>query len=399
MIWQLAVRNVLRNRRRSVITVLSIAVGLAALTFLWGFVDGMNRQMVNNTTRYFTADVQVHLKGYHDDPSLDRAIEAGSRVLDTVSADPAVTAATARLEATVLVSRADRSRGIMAVGVEPGREVEVTDLFKAVVDGRALTASDTSGVVIGQELAEALALRAGDDLVLVGQAYDGSVASARMPVRGVFRTRIDELDGYVAVMPMAAMREFLAAPEAVTAIALRLRDRTELAAASGNLAERVGPQHEVVGWPVLLPMVAISTRFHEVMGFVILTIFFVTVATGVANPVLMAVLERTREFGIMLAVGTRPSQLFWLVVAEAVLLGLAGLLLGNLVGIGVTAAFGRIGIDLSVFEAGLRTMPGLGDVIYPVVRAERSIWVSVLVLATALLMALYPALRSARTTG
>lgn len=77
MVWTLAVRNVMRNRRRSVITVLSIAVGLAALTFLWGFIDGMNRQMINNTTRYFAADAQVHLKGYHDDPSLDRAIEAG----------------------------------------------------------------------------------------------------------------------------------------------------------------------------------------------------------------------------------------------------------------------------------------------------------------------------------
>lgn len=119
MIWKLALRNVMRNRRRSGITVLSIAVGLAALTFLWGFIDGQNRQMVNNTTRYFATDAQVHLKGYHDDPSLDRAIEAGDRVLAAVRADPAVAAATPRLETTVLASRADRSRGIMAFGVDP----------------------------------------------------------------------------------------------------------------------------------------------------------------------------------------------------------------------------------------------------------------------------------------
>ena len=102
MIWTLASRNVMRNRRRSVITVLSIAVGLAALTFLWGFVDGMNRQMVNNTTRYFAADLQLHLKGYHDDPSLDRAIETGARLLDQVTADPSVVAATLRLETCLL---------------------------------------------------------------------------------------------------------------------------------------------------------------------------------------------------------------------------------------------------------------------------------------------------------
>ena len=184
MIWTLAARNVMRNRRRSVITVLSIAVGLASLTFLWGFIDGMNRQMINTTTRYFAADAQVHLKGYHDDPSLDRAIEAGARVLESVRADPAVAAAAARLETTVLASRADRSRGILAFGVDPAQEAEVTDLFKAVVDGRGFSGADDNGVLIGEGMAEALAVRAGDELVLVGQAYDGSVASASVPVRG-----------------------------------------------------------------------------------------------------------------------------------------------------------------------------------------------------------------------
>lgn len=395
MIWTLAARNVMRSRRRSIITVLSITVGLAALTFLWGFIDGMNRQMVNNTTRYFAADAQVHLKGYHDDPSLDRAIEAGALLLETVRADPAVAAATARLETTVLASRADRSRGVMAFGVDPADEARVTDLFKAVVDGRAFTGSADTGVLIGEGMAEALAVRAGDELVLVGQAYDGSVASARVPVRGVFRTKIDDLDGYVAVMPMAAMQEFLAAPDAVTAVALRLRERGALGSAIESLSTRVGGDREVVGWPVLLPMVAISIRFHEVMGFVVLTIFFVMVAAAVANPVLMAVLERTREFGIMLALGTSESVLFRLVVAEASLLGVAGLLLGNALGLGATAAFGRMGIDLGAFEAGLRAMPGLADVIYPVVRAERSLFISVLVFLIALTMALYPAFRAA----
>ena len=395
IVWTLAARNVMRNRRRSAITVLSIAVGLAALTFLWGFIDGQNGQMVNNTTRYFAADAQVHLKGYHDDPSLDRAIEAGARVLDQVRAYPAVSAATARLETTVLASRGDRSRGILAFGVELAQEARVTDLFKAVVEGRGFSDGDDSGVLIGEGMAEALALRAGEDMVLVGQAYDGSFASARVPVRGVFRTKIDDLDGYVAVMPMAAMRDFLTAPEAVTAVALRLRDRGALDDAVQALSARVGVEHEVVGWPVLLPMVAVSIRFHEVMGFVVLTIFFVMVAAGVANPVLMAVLERTREFGIMLALGTGQSMLFRLVVAEAALLGAAGLLLGNAVGHGATAAFGRTGIDLGAFEAGLRTMPGLSDVLYPVVRAERSLAISALVFMIALAMALYPAFRAA----
>jgi ABC-type lipoprotein release transport system permease subunit len=395
MLWSLAWRNVLRNRRRSLITIASIATGVAALTFLWGFVDGMNRQMVENTTRYFAGDVQVHLKGYHGDPSLDLAIADVAPLLEAVRGDPAVAAASPRLEGKVLASRGDKSRGVSLVGIDPASEPRVTDLFKAVTAGASL-AGASGGVLIGDKLAESLGAKPGQDVVLVGQAYDGSVASSRLPVRGVFRTQIDELDGYLAVVPIAVMRDFLAAPGGATAIALRLHDRGMLPAAQASLSSRVGAPYEVVGWPTLLPMVAVSVRYHEVVSYVVLTIFFITVAAGVANPVLMAVLERTREFGVMLALGTSQARLLRLVLYEAMLLGVFGLLFGNGVGLAVTALFGKFGINLSAFGAAQRTMPGLSDIVYPVLRPERSLMISGLVFMIAALMALYPALKAAR---
>lgn len=395
ILWTLAWRNVLRNGRRSTITVSSIAVGLAALTFLWGFIDGENRQMIENTTRYLAGDAQIHIKGYHEDPTLDLAIVDAQPLLQALRADPDVAAASVRMEGKALASRNDKSRGVVMVGVSPQEEEKVTDLFKAIIDGTTLGA-DPKGVLIGAKLAESLGVKAGEELVFVGQAYDGSIASARIPVRGVFQTKIDELDGYVAVMPLEAVREFLAAPGGATAIALRLRDRDALEAVQVRLAARLGSDYEVVGWPTLLPMVALSTRYHEVMAYVVLAIFFVLVAAGVANPILMAVLERIREFGIMLAVGTSPAWLLRLVLYEAVILGLLGLLIGNTLGLGVTAFFGKVGINMSAFEAGLRTMPGLEDVLYPAVRVERSLMISVVVFVTACLVALYPAVKAAR---
>lgn len=356
ILWTLAARNVLRNRRRSVITVLSIAVGLSALTFLWSFIDGMNRQMVENTTRYFAGDAQIHLKGYHADPSLDLAFADIGRVARIARDDAGVQAVSVRLESRLLTSRGDKSRGVMVYGVDPADEARVTDLFKAVVDGAALQNERDAGVLIGEKLAEALAARAGDEIVLVGQAYDGSLASGRVRVRGVFRTKIDEFDGYVAVMARPALSELLAAPGEATAVTLRLRDRSQLAADADRLSAALGARYEVVGWPTLLPMVAISVRYHEVMGYVVLLIFFVMVAAGVANPVLMSVLERTREFGVMLALGTGQGALLRLVLYEAVLLGLAGVLVGNLVGLSLTLYFARTGIDMSMFEQGLRSM-------------------------------------------
>lgn len=395
ILWTLAARNVMRHRRRSLITTLSVALGLAALTFLWAFLDGMNRQMVENTTRYFAGDVQIHLQGYHADPSLDLAFQDVERLAQTVRADPGVQAASVRLESRILASHADKSRGVMVYGVDPDEEVRVTDLFKVVVDGMALQDRQDAGVLIGEKLAEALAVKAGAELVLVGQAFDGSLASARVPVRGVFRTKIDEFDGYVAVMTRPVLSELLAAPGEATAVTLRLRDRGQLVSDVERLSNRLGGRYEVLGWPRLLPMVAISVRYHEVMGYVVLLIFFVMVAAGVANPVLMSVLDRTREFGVMLALGTRPAALLRLVLYEAVLLGIAGVALGNLAGLGVTLYFNRVGIDLGAFEQGLRTMQGLSDIIYPVVRLERSAATSGLVFVTAVLVALYPAAKAA----
>ena len=394
-LWRLAWRNVWRNRRRSAITISTIGIGLAAMTFLWGFTDGMNQEMIENTTRYFASDVQVHLRGFHDDPTLDLAIENATPVIETVRADPAVAAATTRLEGRALASRGDKSRGVVVVGVAPGDETQVTDLFKAVADGSPLDADSKTGVLIGEKLADGLGLKVSDELVLVGQAYDGSVASGRIPVRGIFRTKIDELDGYVAVMPLEAVREFLGAPGGATAIAVRLQDRRALDTVRARLTARLGARYEVVGWPTLLPMVVASVRYHEVTGLVVLAIFFAVVAAGVANPVLMAVLERTREFGIMLAVGTSQARLLRLVLYEAIVLGLFGLLIGNAIGVGVTEFFHRTGIDFSAFEAGLRTMPGLSDVVYPVVRLDRSVMISITLFLTACLVSLYPAMKAA----
>ena len=396
MLSRLAWRNVLRNRRRSIITIVSTSIGLAALTFLWGTLDGENRGMIENTTRYLASDVQVHVKGYHDDPSLDLAMTEAAPVAQAIAREPEVAASAVRLEGKALASRGDKARGILMMGVSPQDEARVTSLFKVVIAGVPLRPTDSTGALIGVKLAESLGAKVGDELVLVGQAYDGSLSSARVPVRGIFRTNIEQYDGYVAVMPLGAVREFLAAPAGATSIALRLRDRERLGVVAPRLQATLGQRYEVLGWPTLLPMVVTSVRFHEVMGYLIVSIFFAVVAAGVANPVLMAVLERTREFGVMLAVGMRPSRLLRLVLWEALILGALGVVIGNVVGLGATLYFGHAGIDLSAFQAGLSMMQGASDILRPIARVNRSVAMSALVFAIACLVALYPAVKASR---
>ena len=392
----LAWRNVRRNRRRSIITMLSVSLGLAALTFLWGTLDGENQAMVENTTRYLASDVQVHVRGYHDDPSLDLAISETAPVVQALARDPDVAASTVRLEGKVLGSRGDKARGILMVGVTPAEEARVTSLFDALVAGAPLRPTDSTAGLVGVKLAESLGLRVGDELVIVGQAYDGSLSSARVLVRGIFRTNIGEYDGYVTIMPLGAVREFLAAPGGATSIALRLKNRERLDVTVPRLQAQLGKRYEVVGWPRLVPSVVTAIRFHEVVGSLIVVIFFTIVAAAVANPVLMSVLERTREFGVMLAVGMSPNRLLRLVLWEALLLGVFGVLAGNVVGLAVTLFFGHVGINLTAFEAALSSMSGASTTLRPIARIERSVAMSMIVFAIASLVALYPAVKAAR---
>ncbi len=393
---QLAWRNIGRNARRSLITLASIASGLAALIFMWAFIDGANEQMVDNTTRYFSGHVQVHAMGYHDDPSLDRTIPDLASVLDTIGQRNDVAAAAPRFEGQALVALGEKSRGVFLAGVDPEVERDVSALLDAVILGAALTSNDGAAMLIGERMAEALGATVGDQLSVISQAYDGSLAAARFHVKGIFRTKIEELDGWTAITPLAAVREFLAAPSGATSVAMRLRDRDTTTATAAALRSTLGEQYEVVGWQRLLQVVMQSVRFHEVLGYAVLLVLFVIVAAGVTNTVLMAVLERTRELGILLALGTRPSRLAQTIMVEAMLLGLGGLVLGGLVGVGVSAYYGASGIDLSAYSRGLEVMPGLSDIIYPLPRVDRTIVLALIVLGTTLLAAVYPSLRAAR---
>ena len=395
---RLAARNVLRNTRRSVITVLAIAVGMGALLFLWAFIDGVNEQMVENSTRYLAGHLQVHRKGYHEDQSLDRLLEDDRRVVDQVRRLAPSAAVSRRLEGSALASVADKSRGVMVLGLDPAAEQKVTTLARTVEQGSFLQENDRNGVVVGARIAEALGARIGGELVLVTQAADGSIGAARYRVRGIFRTRMDMLDGAYVLLALPAAQELYATGEAATTVVARLPQRADVALARTALEQALGPEHEVLDWQALLPSVVQSVSFHEVVGYVLLFVLFIVVAVGITNTVLMAVMERTREFGVMMALGTARRQVTKVVFYEACLLGVAGLLAGAVLGLGLVSYYATAGMDFGRYVRAMEAMQGLTSMVYPMARADRTALISLLVFAIAVAAALYPAWRAARLT-
>jgi putative ABC transport system permease protein len=393
---RLAARNVLRNARRSAITVLAISVGMVALLFLWAFIDGVNGQMIDNSTRYLSGHLQVHLKGYHDDQSLDRMLGDAAQVVPRVAQVAPAAAVSRRLEGSALASLADKSRGVRVLGVDPQAEGRVTTLDRTIEEGRFLQPGDRDAVVVGSRIAEALGAKVGSELVLVTQASDGSVGAARYRIQGIFRTRMDMLDGSYVLMTLPAAQDLYATGESVTTVVARLPDRAQVPAVKAQLQALLGPGIEVLDWAQLLPSVVQSVAFHEVTGYVLLLVLFVVVAVGITNTVLMAVMERTREFGVMMALGTTQAQLTRVVFFEACLLGLAGLLLGAAAGLALVQYYASQGMDFGRYVRAMETMQGLTSVIYPLPSADRSGAIALVVFAVSIVAALYPAWRAAR---
>lgn len=395
-LFKLAWRNILRNPRRSIVSSTAIALGLAALIFLWAFIDGVNAQMIENSTRFLAGHVQVHRSGHHEQRTLDLLVAAPDRIEAQLKAAPAVRATSRRFEGFAVASAEDKSRGIMVVGIDAQREREVTTLHSTIKAGRFLQPGDDKQIVLGDLSAAALHVGVGGEVVLLTQAADGSVGAGSYRVAGIFDTRMDSIDGMVVLLPIATAQQLFAAGESVTAIVARLDRRDAAATIAERLRQSLGTSHEVLTWAELLPSVMQSVAFHEVVGYVLLLVLFTVVAVGITNTMLMAVTERTREFGVMRALGTADTQVMRLVFFEACLLGAIGLAAGIAAGLGLVYHFSLRGMDLTRFSSAVETMPGLTSIIYPFARFDRVQLLSALVFVTALVAALYPAWRAVR---
>lgn len=395
---KLAMRGLARNRRRSLITIAAIAIGLAGLVFLWGYIDGINRQMIANITSYLTGHVQVHQKGYHDDPTLDLAFDGPEGVAVLVRAQPGVAAVAPRIEGEALASGPEKTRGVLVIGVDPARESAITTLSRAVKAGSYLDAGDPNGILLGDRVAEILRVAVGGEVTLVTQAADGSIGAGRYRVRGIFDSGIDMIDSAYVFLTLPAAQSLYALEGQVTTLTVRLDELGAVPDASAALSGKLGAAFEVLGWQKLLPRLADNVAFHELFTYIILFVVFVVVTLGIANTILMGVMERIREFGVMMALGTAPGQITRVVLYEAALLGLAGIAAGNAIGLGIVGYLGRRGIDLGQYTQAVQMMPGLTGIVYPRARADHLLFLSALLLAATVAASLYPAWKAAGFT-
>lgn len=403
--WRIGWRNLGRNRRRTFITALGLAVGYFAVVFLVGWADGLKAEMVDNGTGILTGQIQIHALEYRPEKSLYETIggDDGTNVaelLSIVTSDATVAAAAPRVYAGGLVSSGESTSAGMLMGIDPELEAKVSRILSGIVTGRGLH-EGVNEILVGTEMARQLEVQPGDELVVVAPAADGSMGNDLFTVTGVFRTGMAELDASFALVPIDALQRLLVLdPGRIHEIAMATTDpwlAPEASERLGRSLAHLGPAIEVVPWTELRPEMLDYTRLLESWYFLVIVIVFAIAIFGVANTMLMATFERRRELAVMLALGTTPSQVIFAVLAEAMALGLVSLLVGAAITFPILTWWHNAPPDLSWIYGDL-TM--FGALIRPRLRVELnlpiSIWSAVALLLTALVAALYPAAKASR---
>ena len=397
-------RNLSRNRRRTLITALGLAVGYFAVVFMVGWADGLTAEMIENGTGIVTGQLQAHAPDYLPERRIYETIggREGTDVetlVEAIAADPAIEAATPRVYAGGLVSSGESTTAGILMGMDPVRESGVSRLMRGIVRGRA-PEPGSNEILIGAEMSRQLEADVGDELVLVVPAADGSMGNDLYTVSGVFRSGMAELDGAYALLPITSLQTLAALPPGrIHEVAASTTDAWLAPAAADRLAEQLSASLdvEVEAWNQLRPEMMDYVNLLQGWYIIVIVIVFSIAVFGVANTMLMATYERRREFAVMLALGTTPSRVTLTVLVEALALGILSLLVGAAITFPLLAWWTRSPPDLS-WLYGDFTM--FGALIRPVLRVEWNtewaLWAGVALLVTALLAALYPAARAAR---
>jgi len=362
LLFRMAWRNLFRNRRRTFLTATIIAMGLMSLILMDAVMTGMVSNMVATATDTFLGQAQVHAKGFRAEKKVEWTVDHLPEVEATLSRDPSVAAFVERTLAVAMVGSASDAESVLLYGIDPGKELSLSQIHRAVLRGRHLTAADKDGILLGERLARVLQVHVGDRVVLtVAKAHTGELAQEMTRVTGIFSFGSKEMDRRLAFIPLARSQELLGVKGSIHEVAFRFKkgDGSEKDRQALYESLTLGG-NETCPWTTLMPEIK-STL--DITGFATWLIAFLLaglVALSTLNTQFMSVYERMFEFGVLRALGTHPMGLAFLVVLEAARLGFLSVLLGMALGASLTYALSQIGIDYSGIEyAGVTFQPAI----------------------------------------
>lgn len=395
IVLKMAFRNIFRQRRRSIFTGLSIVGGFSLAAIFIGWSDGSYNAIIDQFTRTRLGQIQIHAQGYLERPTLYKTIDDPARVGAVLDRTRGVASWAPRIYSAGLAGDGDKSAGVAILGIDPEREARTTRFDRTIVEGRAFSGPSAREAILGRGLADLLQAKLGDRIVLLSQGADGSIAEDEFPLVGLVSSGDELTDRTAYYLPLAAAQDYLVLDGRVHEIAVAAAKLGRVPAVVRAIRAGLGDSGlSVEPWQVFAKSFYEAMKADQAGMWVMLLVIVIIVAVGVLNTVLMSVLERRREYGLLKAVGTRPGRIVGLVVLEVLILSLISMAVGAGIGLGANSFLSRHGIR---FGSGLT----YGGMVFDTMRSEinaRSFAIpAVTVLVSALLVGLFPAVKASRT--
>ena len=393
----MALRNLWRNPRRTLLTVAAIAFAGTVLVFMLSFQFGVYDTMINTSVKIHAGHVQVMAQGYKDKMTMRRTISKPGKLGSFLEDMEEVEAYTYRAEGFSMVSSEERTYGVMVTGIDPDREARVSTIKSLIRTGAYFTDSGDYGALVGSLLAENLKVKPGDELTILGQARDGSIAATVVKVRGIFSSGIDDFDRNTVQIPLKTFQETYRMQGGVHRVVAVCDSLDDVSAVKQTIVgEIAGIENtyplEVYDWKEIMPGLLQSIQMDLVSGLIMYGILIIVVAFSILNTFLMAIFERTREFGVLMAIGTGPGRLTKILLIESIAMTCIGIFLGMGLGSIITLYFQAHGIDFTGASEIMSQM-GISGTMYPRLSALSLTTGPLAVLFITALAALYPALK------
>jgi len=413
-------RNLARNRWRSGLTLGGIALSVAFMVWILGFMEGWLGTMVRGATAVETGQVQVHTAGFADNPRVYRSFPVDQAMLETVGSVEGVVAVSPRVKLTGLVGHEEKSQVGRIFGVDPVLEAVTTPIAEAVVEGRWLSPEpaeypDPREVVLGAVMAQQLRVGPGDELVVFLEAADGSLGNDLLEVVGTVRTGNTTVDRMTVYMHLEDARYLAALEGEAHELAIATTDLLGARVTAGLIATALGAQTRGVTegeegseepeallvrpWQEVLPSIYQMLTISRQSNWMTYLLIYLVAAIGLLNTQRMSALERKREFGVLMAIGMRPRKMFRMILTESLVLGTIGGLLGTALGAAVTWYHATAGLNLALFtEHGEFTFMGVAFTgrMYSMLTPLAAIQPIVVMVLVAFLAGVWPAVKSAR---
>ncbi|MDE0307145.1 MAG: FtsX-like permease family protein [Albidovulum sp.] len=394
IVFRLAWRNLWRNYRRTAIVLAAIVAGIWAMIFMIAFTRGMIESMVSDGIRSIPGHVQIHHPDFRNDPTVDNLMPSPGGELAAALGGEDVVAWSSRVRVPAVISSERGSRGVTLLGIDPVAEAPISFVADDIVEGRHLENERDRGLILGRRLLERIETDVGKRVVVMTQGTDNEVVDRGFRVVGVFESEIASTEEAFAFAGRAALQDLLAIGDQVSEIAVLGKNRREAEQLHRRLAETANAEVEVLPWYELNSYLGTTMRTMD--GFVIvwIVVIFLALSFGFVNTLVMAVFERVREIGLMMALGMKPRTILAQIIAESLLLLAIGLAVGNILA-WATIHLLSDGIDFSFVGEGLEIM-GAASVLKPSLGIKDVLLSTAIVLGLGFVASLSPAIRASR---